>query len=116
MTTATRKPSKRYPGQSIPDAVRRAVCCRECGTPLLRTETGWVCRVGLDHTKLISDRLLLERIGLVLPGDATKPKWGTEDGLQVVIQTGRQRQLARMLRMLKRLSRKLEIPRPRGLP
>ena len=116
MTTATKKPSKRYPGQSIPDAVRRVVCCPECRTPLLRTETGWVCRVGLDHTKLIEDGILKEWIKRAMPPNHDDGEVVTPTSLDDYVETKLERRVRRTMRMLKRLSRKLEIPRPRELP
>lgn len=95
----------------LPTQVYEKLCCPECSEPLLRTQNGWVCPLGLSHTRLIRDLGILERIDPVLPTDNTKPRLHPRTG---ELRSGRTMQLGRVLRLLKRLSRQGLIPRRMG--
>ena len=44
----------------IPDAPNPAWACPDCGRPLVRAETGWVCPA--MHGGIVADQLLAERL------------------------------------------------------
>lgn len=84
------------PLPDYPAAVWRALACPECGEPLFRADTGWVCCVGLSHTGIIADLTVVT---------AVEPHVPRYDRLD------RGKQLASVLRELTRLSRKRLLPR-----
>ncbi len=51
-----------------PAKVRHLFACPVCGCLLERTARFWVCPVGLDHTRLISDRTMLARLKRAMRG------------------------------------------------
>lgn len=51
---------RRIRAEAIP-----ACSCPECGTWLFRASSGWVCPAG-QHTKIVSDAILLERIASLI--------------------------------------------------
>lgn len=98
--------------EDLPAAVLQAVRCPACGEGLHRAETGWVCPVGLDHTGLVGDGLMLERLtAAVAAGSPRRPPKGVAKRAWL----GRWwAKPANVLRVLKALSRRRLIPRAGG--
>jgi hypothetical protein len=91
----------------LPEKVLSQVSCDRCGAALFRADTGWVCPRGLDHTPLIGDMGILDRINQYLPSDATGAKKDRSTGEQI---SGRSVQLRRVLKELIELSRRQLLP------
>jgi len=51
----------------VPKQVDACGYCPVCGSALVRSESGWVCPKGLDHTKILADDVVAAQLSVRLP-------------------------------------------------